>query len=94
MEHSAPVSHELPALESGLTPRQTLGTVPAEALREEFAGTMTNPEQAALTAYRQGVEEGIAQGIRRAEAASATRKERDHARAVALAGAMQEQLAR
>jgi flagellar assembly protein FliH len=94
VEHSAPVSHELPALESGLTSRQAFGTVPAEALREEFAGAMADPGQAALTAYRRGVEDGIAQGIRRAEADSAARKERDHARAVALAGSMQEQLAR
>lgn len=94
MEHSAPVSHELPVLESGLTSRQGSGADPAEPLHEEFIRSMANPEQAALTAYRHGVEEGIAQGIRRAEAASAARKERDHASAAAFAGAMQEQLAR
>jgi flagellar assembly protein FliH len=94
VEHSAPVSHELPVLESGSTSRQAFGADQAEPLHEEFRGAMADPEQAALTAYRHGVEEGIAQGIRRAEAASAARKERDHASAAALAGAMQEQLAR
>ena len=92
VEHSAPVSHDLPILEPGL---------PAPEIFEEtdsVPGSMGtangDPEQAALAAYRQGREEGIAEGLRRAEVSMAARREHDRAGAAALAASLQEQFAR
>jgi len=91
VEHSAPVSHELPMIEAGF---------PSGAAFDESAGTPEpgalrhmpmDAEEAALAAYRRGRDEGIAEGERRAEAALTSRRDRDRASAAALASAVQEQ---
>jgi flagellar biosynthesis/type III secretory pathway protein FliH len=94
VEHSAPVSHALPVIEGG--PRVPVQAVFAQPdpPPEEPRAAMVDTEHAVQLAYRQGVEAGIAEGERRAEAVFAARNAREQAAVAALGAALQEQFTR
>jgi flagellar biosynthesis/type III secretory pathway protein FliH len=92
VEHCAPVSHELPVLEAGIPATETFRG--PEFPPEETGRMPGDPAPSFQGSYRQGFEEGVAEGIRRAEASAAARRDQDHAGAATLAASLQEQFAR